>query len=245
VSGWVKLYRNIIEDELWKISLPKQKVIMLHLILMVNHKESTWAWQGEKFNVPAGGMVTSLESIKRFCGRGISIRNVRTALVSFSRYGFLTNKSTKTGRLIQIANYEKYQKYDNVPDKQVTKTRQTGDKEVTPNKKYKNNKNDKNKNIYSRIFNYWNSQKIIVHKQLDDKTIRKINGKLNAGYKEDEIKEAIRTYKIILHDDDFWYEYSWTLDKFLERGFELFKDRKAATKNYIKKEKEDMFKKGK
>ena len=75
------------------------------------------------------------------------IRNVRTALERFEKLGFLTNASTKTGRLITIVNWEKYQSRDLVSgkgdDKEPTKSRQRPDKEPTTNKNDKEYKNDK------------------------------------------------------------------------------------------------------
>ena len=63
-----------------------------------------------------------------------------------------TNSSTKTGRLITILNWEKYQGRDYVSDKgndkEPTKSRQRPDKEPTTNKNDKEYKNDKE--IYIR-----------------------------------------------------------------------------------------------
>lgn len=85
-------------------------------------------------------MITSLDSIVEATGdkgKRVSIRNVRTALKLFEdKYGFLTNESTKQGRLITIVNWVLYQGSDSTADKgndkEVTKDRQTTDKEVTP-----------------------------------------------------------------------------------------------------------------
>jgi hypothetical protein len=75
---------------------------------------------------------------------------VRTALDRFEKLGFLTNTSTKTGRLITVLNWEKYQGQGFVSDKgsakEPTKSRQRGDKDLTTNKNdkecYKKDKED-------------------------------------------------------------------------------------------------------
>ena len=71
----------------------------------------------------------------------------RSALKKFEKYEFLTQEVTKTGRLINIVNWELYQGLQEETNKEVTKdltkNQQTGNKELTTNKNDKNNKNDK------------------------------------------------------------------------------------------------------
>lgn len=118
---------------------------------MVNFRENEWEWKGEKFFVKPGEVVTSLASIVKNAGKGISVRNVRTALARFEKLEFLTNKSTKSGRHIKIMNWDSYQagelESDKESDKRVTKTRQRPDKDLTPIEECKKVKNDKNKEI--------------------------------------------------------------------------------------------------
>jgi len=81
------------------------------------------------------------------------------------------------------------------------------------------------------IFNYWNEQKIIKHKKLDKATASSINARLKDNSK-DEIKDAIYIYSVILKDDDYRWSYAWTLKEFMQKGFEKFKDKDIAYKNY-------------
>ncbi|NSW92820.1 MAG: hypothetical protein HPY74_19635 [Firmicutes bacterium] len=148
MEGWVKLYRVLLKKPIWLKSTPEHKTILITLLLMANHEQGEWEWQGYKFKVEPGQFVTSIDSIVKECGKGISFQNVRSALKKFEKLGFLTNVSTKTGRLITIVNWEEYQANDddtnNNTNKEVTKNQQRGNKEVTPNKNDKNDKNDKN-----------------------------------------------------------------------------------------------------
>ena len=146
-GGWVKLYRELKSKSIWQLSSPEQKVVLITILLLANHEENKWEWKGEQFTCMPGQLITSLNSLVRECGDGVSIRNVRTALERFEKLGFLTNASTKTGRLITIVNWEKYQSRDLVSgkgdDKEPTKSRQRPDKEPTTNKNDKEYKNDK------------------------------------------------------------------------------------------------------
>jgi DNA replication protein DnaD len=150
--GYFYLWRELFGKPIWLNSTAEQKAILIALIGMANFNGKEWEWKGEKFKADKGQFVTSLDSIVENCGKGITIQNVRSALLRFEKLGFLTNESTKTGRLITIANWEVYQAKEEVPNKdtnkEVTKSQQRGNKEVTPREEIKNVNNVK-KNIYS------------------------------------------------------------------------------------------------
>ena len=67
------------------------------------------------------------------------------------------------------------------------------------------------------IFNYWNSQKIVVHRILTPHIKGAINARLR-NYTELEIKESINNYRTVLSGTEYWFTYRWTLKDFLSRG---------------------------
>lgn len=154
-EGWIKLHRCLMSKAIWTSSTAEQKVILITLLMMANHLGREWEWQGKKFKADAGQFVTSLDSIVRKCGKGITLQNVRTALTKFEKYEFLTQEVTKTGRLINIVNWGLYQDKEKETNKhtnkELTKSSQSTNKELTTNKNDKNVKNDK-KYIYIREF---------------------------------------------------------------------------------------------
>ena len=119
-GGWIKLYRELLDKPIWFESTPEQKVILITLLLMANHDGRQWEWQGQQYYAGPGQFVTSLPKIAEKAGPGISIKNVRTALKRFEKYGFLAGKSTNKNRLITINNWDFYQ------DKPDEGGRQTG-----------------------------------------------------------------------------------------------------------------------
>ena len=159
LEGWIKLHRKIQEKAIWQCTTPEQKVILITILLNANHEVNEWEWQGKQFACEPGQMVTSLNSLAEKCGKGVTIQNVRTALDKFEKYGFLTNQSTKTGRLITVVNWEFYQEFNSVSNKgsniELTKHQQTGNKEVTTNKNDKNDKNDKNIKYMCAFEEFW------------------------------------------------------------------------------------------
>ena len=143
-GGWIKLYRQLLEKPIWLESSPEQKVILITLLSMANHEEKEWEWQGVPYKAKPGQFVTSLESIRKKCGKGISLQNVRTALKRFEKYEFLTNQSTKQNRLITIVNWGIYQEKNAELTDQPTVSSQTPNSQLTTNKNVKNDKNVKN-----------------------------------------------------------------------------------------------------
>jgi len=137
----------LIQKPIWKQSTPEQKAILITLLCMVNHEEQEWEWQGRKYICKPGQVITSLEKIAKEAGKGITLKNVRTAIDRFQKYGFLANESTNKNRLITITNWELYQSGD---DEQASKQASNGQATGKQRATNKNNKNDKN-NIYAHF----------------------------------------------------------------------------------------------
>lgn len=90
------------------------------------------------------------------------------------------------------------------------------------------------KNIYS-VFEYWNAQKIIIHKD-----VSKFRGSIKAALKFHEVEDingGIKNYKDILESSEHYFSHEWTLKEFLSRsgGLDKFIDRKKAFKNFKNK----------
>lgn len=134
--GHFKVWRALYTKPIWLKSTLEQQVILVTLIAMANFKENEWEWKGQKYVVKPGQFITSLESIRENTGGNVSVQNIRTALARFEKLGFLTNESTKTGRLITLVNWEDYQGTEEQPNKgnnkDLTKTQQRGNKDLTP-----------------------------------------------------------------------------------------------------------------
>lgn len=151
MQGWIKLHRKLIENPIWVDSTVEQKAILITLLLMANHEDKQWEWQGEKYVAKPGQFVTSLNSIAKIAGLGVSIQNVRTALVRFEKYDFLTSQSTNRNRLITIVNWGVYQGVEKEVTSKLTSDQQATNKQLTTNKNVrmkeckKSNKNNSHK----------------------------------------------------------------------------------------------------
>lgn len=141
-GGWIKLHRCLLDKAIWMCSTPEQRCVLITILLLANHEPKQWIWNGNKYQVGAGQLITSLSSLAK--KSDVSIQNVRSALNKFEKLEFLTSESTKTGRLITIINWGNYQLFTEKPNKEPTKSQQRTNKEPTTNKNDNNDKNDKN-----------------------------------------------------------------------------------------------------
>lgn len=227
MSGWIKLHRELAEKSIWTCATLEQRSILITILIMANHKEKEWEWKGKRFKCGPGQFVTS--STKLAKKALVTRQNVRSSLVKFKKYEFLTYESTNTGLLITIVNWAKYQGCDNEPTNQLTSTQPTGNQRVTTNKNDKTLKNDKKlipNSQVNMVFNFWNEQGIIVHKELTKPIISAIEKALKEHTAE-EIQSSILHYNQMLNDTTYEYcSYKWTLINFLgrEKGYRAFMD---------------------
>ena len=118
-GGWIKLYRSLLHDPVWTTATSDQKAVLMAILLSASHERRQWVWEGRKFEVQPGQLVTSLASLAKTAG--VSIKSVRSAIARFEKLDFLANESAKTGRLISIVNWQAYQSSNDEPGKDVGK----------------------------------------------------------------------------------------------------------------------------
>ncbi len=87
------------------------------------------------------------------------------------------------------------------------------------------------------IYDFWNSQRIIVHRNMTPDIASTIKAELK-NYSDVEILQAIKNYAEIQKGDQYWFNYAWTLKDFLKRGISKFLDLEIAKSNYTIKEKQ-------
>ncbi len=144
MEGWIKLHRKMVDWEWYNDT--NVKIIFLHLLLTVNHKEQKWKGQ----TVLRGQKLTSIEHLADDVG--LTIQQTRTALKKLKSTNEITIRTTNKNTLITIEKFNDYQvdikennkqnnKQSNNP---LTNNQQTNNKQITTNKNEKNIKNDKN-----------------------------------------------------------------------------------------------------
>ena len=190
--GWIQLHRELLNKPIWQSSRAEQKVIIITLLLLANHTEKEWIFEGKRYICKPGQFVTSLSCLSD--KSGTSIRSVRTALDNFEKiHQFLTNKSTNKNRLITITNWELYQTNTQVSTNKPTSNRQATDKQPTTNNNVNKDNNDNKiptvrqaeiSRIVAEYQKYLNDHNVERQKEVLDY--------LDKGLSEDVITECIR-----------------------------------------------------
>lgn len=86
-----------------------------------------------------------------------------------------------------------------------------------------------------KIYDHWNSKKIIVHRKLNQKTRSHINARLQE-YSLDELLTAIDNYDEVLKNDKYYWTHRWTLEDFMKpNNVVRFLDESEPFKTFIDK----------
>lgn len=222
--------RKIFTSDVWSASPWKFKV-WFYLIGHANYKDNSF--MGIKLK--RGQLIRSYRIIAKDIGYKIGYRlkkpspeTIRRICEELTKEERIRQQTTRLGTLFTVCNYSNLQRFPkHKVDNEVDRLR---DSSGTVAGQDKNVKNDKNK-IYN-LFNYWNSLKIITHKN-----IKKFEGALKSAlrdYKPEEIEKAMGNYNTVLRGEDYFWTYKWTLKEFLHRGLDKFLDINKPLENFLK-----------
>ena len=108
-------------------------------------------------------------------------------------------------------------------------------KERHQTKKY--SKMKKEEKIINELFVFWNLLKIVEHIKLRKNMESGIRARLKE-YTFEQIKQSMKNYAYIINNDDYYFDYKWSLEEFLSRGegknIEKFLDLERAKQNFAK-----------
>lgn len=106
-KGYIKLYRSILDNPLWKHEPFSKGQAWIDLLLLANHKDIK-ILQGADFVTYKRGTVTT--SIPKLEYRWHWSKNkIRSYLKALERDGMITQKGTAKGTTLTIVNYSFYQ----------------------------------------------------------------------------------------------------------------------------------------
>lgn len=227
-EGYILLHRGLLKHWLWKDRVFSKAEAWIDILFLVNFAESTHKIGNEVLTVhPGSRYVTIRELCKRWKWSNTKVSNFLGLLENEK---MIAQNHDKKKTLITVVNWEKYQVWN---DKKTSEKRQKNVKKTSLNKERK----ERNKeNIYIVILQHWNSQKIIVHRDLTE-DIEKAIKKALKDTSPEELKTAIERYAKIIHDEDYYYSHKWTLINFLNRqkGYKEFLDDGEKWINYLQR----------
>lgn len=150
MAGWIKLYRQIQECDIWLDEEPfDRRSAWIDLLLLANHEDKNIIFDGHKITVQRGQYLTSVRklSAKWKWGKNKTLSFLRL----LEECEMIKRESDSRRTLITLVNYDIYQSEDNIIGTVTGQSEDsngtvTGRRQAT-NKNIKNDKNDKNNNI--------------------------------------------------------------------------------------------------
>ena len=235
-NGWIKLHRKLRENEIWEKEPFDKRSAWIDLLLRATHKEEKFLIGNTVIKVKSGEVFTSEKKLaKNWKWSRHKVRNFFILLEQIGQIG--TPKRTSRYTLLTIVNWEQYQSDNSKKDtkKDIKRT-----SKGHPRDTYKNVKNGKNVKKEHSLFDFWNSLKIIIHKNIKGKVgNRTFKGCLEQALKdntEEIIRDAMQNYKNILEGEEYFWKYRWTVGEFLIRGLDKFLTINKPFENFVIKE---------
>lgn len=232
--GWVKFWREQFNHWLSEKKPWCDGYAWAYLYSQANYKKGIVNFRNEYLPIERGQYITSkLKMSKKF---GWTYRHVENFLKALESDQMIAYRTTNRYIVVTVINYSEYQgndaESDEQNDEQIRNRLGTDDEQVkneaTQSKKDKKDKKGKKDN--NIIYAHWIKQNIIQHKKnIFESQIRTAL----QTYSVDEIITAITNYAIILHGEEYYWSYKWTLGEFLKRGIEKFIDLNVAKNNYL------------
>ena len=129
-KGWVKLFRKFTDWE-WYDDI-NTKVLFLHLLLKVNHKDKNW----RNTVVKRGELITSSFNLAK--ETQLTRQQIRLSLSKLISSGDIVKKTTNKYTHLTICNYSSYQDTQKENNQQTTIKQPTNNHQTTTTKEVKN-----------------------------------------------------------------------------------------------------------
>jgi len=192
-DGWVKVYRKMLDNPIFKDSETLQ--LFLYCLLRANFKPNDFLFNGQVVHLERGQFIFGLRKASK--ALKMSIRKLRTRLLVLGKLGITTQQTTHRFSIITVCNYNYYQ------DSENEKGHNKGHTDDTLTTTNKNVKKEKNKEYvlssrkkldlppFEEIINYLN-QKTGKNFSFKTKTYqRTIKARWKEGKKFNDFKKVI------------------------------------------------------
>ena len=147
-DGWIKVKRSLSEKG-WSKN-PDYVALWVHLLLMANHADSEYFWNGKTITLKAGQLITGRKNLASVSG--ISESKVERILKCFESEQQIEQLKTSTSRLISICNWMKHQQSEQRSEQRVNNGRTTSEQPVDTKEKEKELNNKKKKKNSVGVF---------------------------------------------------------------------------------------------
>ena len=141
MEGWIKIKRSL-SYKGWS-KKPDYVALWVHLLLMANHADSEYFWNGKTITLKAGQLITGRKNLASVSG--ISESKVERILKCFESEQQIEQLKTSTSRLISIRNWMKHQQSEQRSEQRVNNEWTTSEQRVDTKEEEKELKKKKKK----------------------------------------------------------------------------------------------------
>lgn len=183
-KGWIKTHRSLLHSDIFQND--KLFKIFMWCTLKASHTEHEQVVGRQKVTLLPGQFVFGRS--KASLELGYSQSTVWDYMNLLKSKGTISIKSNNKFSVITIENWRIYQGINDISDNKTDNKQTTNRQQKDTNK---NVKNDKKKEIYSRVITRLNESVNKNFKSTTKKTIDCINTRLNEGFEEEDFYKVI------------------------------------------------------
>lgn len=202
-SGWIAIHRKLLDNPIANKS--DYMNLWIHLLLMANHKETTFIWNNQKQTLKPGQLLTGRKKLSRTTG--IAEGQVYKILKYLETEQQIEQQTTTKFTVITIVNWSAYQKKEQQKEQQ-------GNNRVTTKEQQSNTYN--NDNNGNNVDNDKNSSKDEDNTSYGNKDINALREVLKKNYPKAlrGITESRKLYNLkqVLtkrKNQDEWMDEDW------------------------------------
>lgn len=204
---------------------PKRLSVLIHLMAWAQfHDNETIYWRGEPRQLIAGEVLTTLRELEK--ETRIEYQSVNRILKYLEKRNTITQEVTQHGRLIKLINFELYQDFQQVNEKQKTKKRKTNEKPMKNQRKtnetiLSNNPSIQLSNKFFDLY-YDNFTTNKQRAEMTESRIKKINkfvtSKYDLDYWQRVMEEIKKSYWLMRNGSGFRFNIDWLFQKHKDSG---------------------------
>ena len=220
-NGYIKLHRKFLDW--YGYSSSRRVHLWITLLMLANHKENRFIFNGEPTTVSRGTFITGRLALSKTTN--IPPTSVERMLQEFEKEGIIEQQKTNKNRLIKILYYDRYQ----VSGQQMDNKRTTDGQQMDTNKNDKNVKNEKKYtkglidppiNLFNKIKGIKNSAQISAGWARNSKAVKAL---LDCAEGNSEL-----VCKVIKNAEEYFggKNLSWTLETII-KNWHILEDLKS------------------
>ena len=160
-KGWIALHRQLLESPMANKS--EYMNLWIHLLLMANHKETTFIWNNQKQTLKKGQLLTGRKELSKKTGIGES--QVYKILKYLKKEQQIEQQTSTKFTIITIVNWDNYQKREQQKEQQ-SNNRVTTTQQQSNTYNNVNNVNNVNKQRDEILDTSWKDKELIKTKEL-------------------------------------------------------------------------------